>query len=126
MARPTDYDPSYCERIVETGKGGASVVEMAFDLGVHRDTLSNWAASHPEFFEAFTQAKTASQVWWERKGRDNLATQGFQSNMWSRSMAARFPDDWRETKGIEHSGSVETIAKDQRDAAVAAALRADS
>ena len=28
----------------------------------------------------------------------------FQGNVWSRSMAARFPDDWREVKGTELTG----------------------
>ena len=103
--RPSDYDPAFCERVVELGLGGASVVEMAFEIGVSRNTLeTNWPASHPEFMEAFTQAKLASQVWWERKGRDNLDTSAFQASMWSRSMAARFPHDWREVKGSELSG----------------------
>ena len=34
-------------------------------------------------------------------------------------------DDWREKQEIEHSGSVEVTSKEQRDAAVAAATRAD-
>lgn len=103
--RPSLYDPSYCEKVIELGERGASVVEMAYEIGVCRATLeANWPAAHPEFLEAFTHARLASQVWWERKGRDNLETGGFQSSMWSRSMAARFPDDWREVKGHEHSG----------------------
>jgi hypothetical protein len=91
--------------VVELGQQGASVVEMAFEIGVSRNTLeTNWPAEHPEFLEAFTRAREAAQVWWERKGRDNLETSGFQSAMWSRSMAARFPLDWREIKGTELTG----------------------
>jgi hypothetical protein len=106
--RPTDYDPLYCDRIVELGNTGASIVEMAFELGVCRATLeANWTAAHPEFLEAFTYAVAASQVWWERKGRDNLNTTTFKDGMWSRSMAARFPADWREKSGVEHSGGVD-------------------
>lgn len=118
MARPTDYDPSYCERIIELGQSGASIAEMAHELNVHRDTLSNWATAHEEFFEAFTRAKQASQVWWERAGRDNLLTSGFQSSVWSRSMAARFPEDWREVKGTELTGKdgapVQTVQRIER------------
>lgn len=107
MARPSTYKPEYCDRVIELGKTGASVVEMACDIGVSRNTLeTNWPAEHAEFLEAFTRARLESQAWWERKGRDSLTTQGFQAAVWSRSMAARFPHDWRETKGIEHSGSV--------------------
>ncbi len=77
---------------------------MAHELEVVPNTLDNWASAHEEFLSAFTRAKLASQVWWEKKGRDNLVTQGFQQAMWSRSMAARFPNDWREIKGTELTG----------------------
>jgi len=106
--RPTDYRPEYCERVIELGRTGASVVEMAAEIGVARATLeANWTANHPEFLEAFTQAKQLSQVWWEKMGRENLIVpQGitFQATVWSRSMAARFPADWRESSKTEISG----------------------
>lgn len=104
MARPTDYDPAFCERVIELGETGASIAEMAHEIGVHRNTLTNWASAHPEFLEAFAHATQASQVWWERAGRNNLLTSAFQGSVWSRSMAARFPDDWREVKGTELTG----------------------
>jgi hypothetical protein len=102
--RPSDYDPAYCDRVLELGRTGASVVEMATDIGVARATLeANWTEAHPEFLEAFTYAKQLSQVWWERKGRENLESQIFQASMWSRSMAARFPHDWREKTEVKQS-----------------------
>lgn len=105
VGRPSDYDPAYCQQVIDLGKLGASVVEMAHEIGVSRNTLeTNWPAAHPEFLEALTRAREASQVWWEKTGRSNLATSGFQSSMWSRSMAARFPADWREVSGRELSG----------------------
>lgn len=104
--RPSEYDPTYCERIIALGEGGASVAEMAYELGVVKQTLFNWSDAHPEFMDAFTRAKLASQVWWERKGRVGMekSSQEFQAAIWSRSMAARFPDDWREVKGTELTG----------------------
>lgn len=104
MARPSEYDPAYCERVLELGAGGASIAEMAYELGCCKNTLNSWAEKNPEFLTAFTRAKLASQVWWEKKGRDNLGTSGFQQAMWSRSMAARFPEDWRETTRNEQTG----------------------
>ena len=116
MARPSEYDPSYCDRVIELGNLGASVVEMAYEIGVSRNTLeTNWPAMYPEFLEAFNASRLASQVWWERKGRENLESTGFQASMWSRSMAARFPHDWREVKGTELSapggGPVQTVTR---------------
>lgn len=104
--RPTDYEPAMCERIVELGERGASIAEMAYEIGVAKDTLKNWAAANEEFLVAFTRAKLASQVWWERKGQTGMekSSQEFQASIWSRSMAARFPEDWREVKGTELTG----------------------
>jgi hypothetical protein len=101
MARPTKYDPAYCDQVIELGKLGMSVVEMAADIGVARNTLeTEWPTANPEFSQAFTLAKQHSQAWWETMGRVNLvmAPQSgtFQASVWSRSMAARFPADWRE------------------------------
>jgi transposase len=124
--RPSSYLPEYCQRVIELGETGASIVEMAYELDVSRPTLEeNWPAAHPEFLEALNRAKVASQTWWERKGRSNLEAQSFQASMWSRSMAARFPDDWRESKNLNHSGEMTVTSKEQRDAAVSAATRAD-
>ena len=102
--RPTDYDPEYCNRVIELGKTGASRVEIACELEVVTETLKNWERAHPEFLVAMTRALQLSQVWWEREGRSNLKAAVFQASMWSRSMAARFPHDWRETTRQEQSG----------------------
>ena len=103
--RPSSYDPAYCDRVIELGREGCSVVEMAADIGVSRPTLEeNWPAAHPEFLEAFTRAKLLSQAWWERTGRLGMLENSISAPIWSRSMAARFPKDWREVKGTELSG----------------------
>ena len=107
--RPTDYRPEYCEKVIELGKMGASIIEMACEIGVDRKTLEKiWPAAHEEFFRSFTLARQYSQVWWERKGRENLITPAgmtFQASVWSRSMAARFPEDWREKTAHEMTGA---------------------
>lgn len=120
MARPSEYKQEYCEQVIELGREGMSVVEMAAEIGVHRETLEeNWPAAYPEFSEAFTRARVLSQAWWEKQGRVNLLVPPgvgtFQGSVWSRSMAARFPKDWREQKGVELTGKdggpVETITR---------------
>jgi len=102
---PSKYEPEYCEKVIEFGKAGYSIVEMAAEIGVCRATLeANWPAEHREFLEAFTRAKMLSQAWWEGKGRTNLNETSFQSSLYARSMAARFPRDWRESKRTELTG----------------------
>ena len=104
MARPTDYLPEYCERVIELGKEGKSVVQMACELEVHKATLYEWAKVHDEFSDAFTHARQWSQYWWESKGQSGLETGGFNASLWSRSMAARFPDDYTERQKRELTG----------------------
>ena len=108
--RPTDYRPEYCERVIEMGRAGFSVVEMASAIGVARATLeARWTEAHPEFREALQLARECSQSWWESIGREHLVMPKdagtFQASVWSRSMAARFPRDWRENKGVELTGT---------------------
>lgn len=95
--RPTKYKPEYCERIVELGKQGMSVVEMACEIGVARSTLeAEWTEKHPKFSEAFVRAREESQAWWERTGRVGMQSKSIDAAIFSRSMSARFPHDWRE------------------------------
>jgi transposase len=106
--RPTDYKPEYCKRVIELGKTGASIVEMAAEIGVDRKTLETaWPAAFPEFLQAFTQAKQFSQVWWEKVGREGMFESPgggkINATIWSRSMAARFPADWREASKVENT-----------------------
>jgi hypothetical protein len=104
--RPTSYKPEYCERVIELGKDGASVMEMACELDVVRDTLYEWAKVHPGFSDAFTRARQWSQAWWERAGKSGMMAPGFNAAVWSRSMAARFPADYTEKRQTEMSGEV--------------------
>lgn len=104
MARPTEYRQEFCERVIEAGKAGKSVAWMAAELDVSKRTLLNWAEAHPEFLHALETAKAHAQRWWEDAGQTGMVTPGFGASVWSRSMAARFPDDWRESKGVELTG----------------------
>lgn len=102
--RPTLYDPAYCERVIEYGKLGKSLTWIATEIGATRQTLYGWSKEHPEFFDAMTRAREFSQRWWEDFGQEHMLTTGFSASAWSRSMAARFPDDWREKSETKHVG----------------------
>jgi hypothetical protein len=108
--RPSDYDPSYCEKVVEWGSLGKSKTWMAAELDVSRETIYAWERQHPDFSDAITRAMLKSQQWWEDKGQDNVEKPGFNQNLYSRSMAARFPKEWRESKTVEH-GIADSLAE---------------
>ncbi len=102
--RPTDYDPVYCDSVIGWGKDGKSLAWMAAEIGVSKQTVNRWMLAHPEFCAAMEKARTLAQRWWEDKGQSNLESQHFQAALWSRSMAARFGDDWREVRRQENTG----------------------
>lgn len=106
MARPTDYDPAYCDRVLDLGRSGASKAEMAHALGCTRQTMDNWAAAHPEFLDAVKEATEASQGWWESEGRKATFGEkpGFNATSFIFNMKNRFPADWRDKQDHELSG----------------------
>jgi hypothetical protein len=80
---------------------------MAAKIGVHRHTLENWEKQYPEFLDALSRAKALEQMWWEDAGQDGMTADKFNNGVWSRSMAARFPDEWRETSNSHVTGTMQ-------------------
>ena len=66
--RPSAYDPDFCERVIELGRG-QSKVQMASEFDVSRQTIDNWADANPEFLEALNRAMAHCQAWWEAQGQ---------------------------------------------------------
>ncbi len=103
--RPTLYKPEYCEEVVELGKQGKSPVEIACDLGVLRETMLGWAKQHEEFSTALTRAKQFEQQWWENEGRKGLTADKFNAQVWTKSMQARFREDYTERQDLNVKGN---------------------
>lgn len=109
VGRPSQYDPSYCQKAIELGKLGKSTEAIGAILNVGTATLYRWRDEHPEFREALEIAKEHELLWWEemaqgymveRKDGDRL-----NASIWSRSMAARFPKKYRESVKQEITGA---------------------
>ena len=96
MARPTDYDSSYCEEVITLGREGKSKAQMASHFDVSRQTIDNWADAHPEFLEALTRAMAHCQAWWENQAQAGMFLQGFNAAVWKKSVEARFREDYTE------------------------------
>lgn len=94
--RPTDYKPEYCDHVIDWGAAGKSVTWMAAELGISRECIYEWMRVHPEFSDAIKKARAKAQQWWEDAGQNAMSAPGFNASIWSKSMAARFPEDWRE------------------------------
>lgn len=102
--RPTDYLPEYCEQVLQLGRAGKSVAQIAAALDVAKQTIYDWQDKHPEFLDAMRKARDLSQSWWEDQGQNGLEKSGFQSSLWAKQVSCRFPDDYRETTRSEHTG----------------------
>ena len=100
VGRPSLYKPEYCDKIIEYGKEGRSMVQMASRLDVDRETLNYWAAHYPEFSAALTRAKVHAQNWWEDKGQAGLADRNFNAPLWHKNVASRFREDYADRKEV--------------------------
>ena len=69
MARPTLYDPAYCDAVIEHMAEGASLTSFAATIRVSRDTISQWMAVHEEFSVSANIGKALCASWWEKVNR---------------------------------------------------------
>jgi len=109
VGRPTLYDPAYCDKVIELGRIGKSVEQIAAMLNVSLRTMYSWRDAHEEFLHALDDAKTYEQAWWEEQAAaymvENKDSDRLNSTLWSRSMAARFPKKYRESTKQEITGA---------------------
>lgn len=98
--RPSKYDPAYCDKVIALGKEGKSLTQIAVALDVPKSTVISWSNQHLEFSTALTRAKECEQAWWEDKGMLGLTADKFNSAVWSKSMSARFRDDYTERREV--------------------------
>ena len=109
VGRPTLYDPVYCEKVIELGKLGKSIEQIASNIGVSTRVMFDWKEKHPEFLHALEQAKELELDWWENIAQNMMieSKEGdkLNSSIWSRSMAARFPKKYRESTKTEITGA---------------------
>ncbi len=91
-----DYDPSFCDELIEFAETGLSFNAFAGHIGVGKSTLYNWLINHPEFRKAKEIFTAKSQLWWERQGLKGMRNEipFFNTAIWIFNMKNRF--FWRE------------------------------
>lgn len=104
IGRPSLYDPSYCDLVLELGAEGKSRAQIAAALGVSRQTIENWCDAHPQFLDALKEAKDLELAWWETAGQMNMTRQGFNATAFIFQMKNRFRSDYRDVVANEHTG----------------------
>ena len=107
--RPSKYKEKFCDQVIEYGKQGLSVTQMALELDIHKDTLYEWKKVYPEFSDAIKKARDYSQAYWENAlakaalGKNDADTVP-NATLMIFQMKNRFPDEWREKQVQEHVG----------------------
>jgi len=122
--RPSEYKPEFGNEIISLMATGLSLTAAAAELGFHRDTINEWTKQFPEFSGAVKKAKGKRTLFLERRLLSAPDGPTVTSSIFALKNAD--PDEWRDKREHEISGSLEISSKEQRDAAVAAATRADS
>ncbi len=151
MARPSKYKPEFVGQATKLCGLGATDADLAGFFGVTTVTIWRWQGEHPEFCSALKVGKAAADERVERSlyhrangytfravkifmpaGATSPVYAEYDEHTPPDTTAAIFwlknrrPGQWRDKREVEHSGEMAVTTKEQRDAAVAAATRADS
>lgn len=90
MARPSKYRAEFPGRAIDLMREGASLCEVAADLGISEETIHAWKRDgrHKAFTEALAAGSELSRAWWIKLGRAAAAGRvpGFQAAAWIFSM----------------------------------------
>ncbi len=85
-----DLPKGWKETILKLSKQGASIVELAVELEISRDTFYALGEREEEFFDTIKRCKELSEVWWLKKGRTELENKDFSFTGWYMNMKNRF------------------------------------
>lgn len=100
-----EYRPEYDDLVIECGKAGMTRTQIACEIGVLRETVTEWAKKHPTFSAAYTKAMMYSQSFWEAMGQTGCGKgHGFNGQTYQFLMKNIFKDDYRDKQEVEHTG----------------------
>jgi hypothetical protein len=148
--RPSSYKPEFAKQAEKLCQLGATDQELADFFEVDARTIYRWKHDHDDFCQSLKAGKDVADERVERSlyqraigyeqdevkifmpgGADAPVYAPFRAKIAPDVTAAIFwlknrrSQDWRDKQEVEHSGEMAVTTKEQRDAAVAAATRAD-
>jgi transcriptional regulator with XRE-family HTH domain len=144
--RKSDYRPEFAKMAEQACRAGFTDIELADLFGVSVRTIGNWKNDHEEFLAALKPGKAEADARVERSlyaratgyEHDEVDIRVIEGQIVKTEIRKYYPPDtaaaafwlknragWRDKTETEHSGSVQLVTKEQRDAAVKAALQAD-
>ena len=72
-----DLPDGWEESIINLSKKGASIVELAVELDISRQTLYNLSERDKHFLDTIKKCKRYCEAWWLSKGRTELENREF-------------------------------------------------
>lgn len=121
--RPSTYNKALCNEVINLMAEGLSLTAAMAELGYHRQTAYDWQEKFPEFSDAVKVGQAKRQLFLERRLLSAEISPVVTSSIFALKNTGT--GDWRDRQEVEHSGEMAVTTKEQRDAAVAAATRAD-
>jgi transposase-like protein len=113
--RPTKYKKQYCSRVIELFSEGKSIVQIAAELDVSRDTIYQWQKEHPEFSDTIKKGMAKSEAYWEhllQGGAAGLVTINSAALIFL--LKNRF--HWKDRSEQEISGGLQLIRVNDKEA----------
>lgn len=104
--RPSKYDASFCDRVIEAMAEGYSLTGFAGRIGVCRSTLNGWMAEYPDFLKACNAAKAVRTSFWEAQAV-RVAKMGGgpgTAQIIQFSLKNTAPDEYSDTQNLRHAG----------------------
>ncbi len=106
----TKYKPEMLDIIEREFKEGASMLEVASELGICKATLYTWidpqdSAYNESVSDAVKKGVEKSEAWWTKKGRTTLHDNTFNPTLWYMNMKNRFGwSDKQENREVDSFG----------------------
>ena len=101
-----DLPDKWEESIINLSKQGASIVELAVELDISRDTLYEMIKRDVVFSDTIKKCKRYCESWWMKQGRVNLENKDFSATLFYMNMKNRF--GWADKQEIKQEQKVET------------------
>jgi DNA-binding XRE family transcriptional regulator len=115
--RPTKYEESHCQLLIEHMAQGFSFESFAGLVGVSKQTIYDWQEANPQFLDSKKIGIERARLFWERMGIENIINKetmvrdedgniqqtktSLNSTVWIFNMKNRFKDEWRDRQEIE-------------------------
>jgi hypothetical protein len=96
-----EYQPRFCNVVMDQGRQGKSRAQIATYLGVTRKRLKQWEAAHEDFREAMEIAEDRALAYLEGLAIKGLKLKHFQSALLNKLLASRAPETYGDRQKLE-------------------------